>query len=1305
MRVETRLCPTCGGHTPSRYPLCGHCGTRLSPDSSAAEIRRFATVVNSDLKGSTALGERLDPESLREVLTLYFDEMRLVFESHGGTIEKIIGDAIVAVFGLPVQHEDDALRAVEAAAESQQVLASLNDRLDATWGVRLVVRTGIATGEVVFGEASLGQHVLTGDTMKISSAMEQNAPPLEVLLAESTYDIVRKSVEIEALGPVTPKGMGVSIPTFRLVSVAPRPQAGHAGADSAAAGMRLCPACGEENPEDFRNCGMCRTQLALVAPARESRKTVTLVFADPKPTTADGLPPGAEALRDVMTRYFDAMREALERHGGTVEKFIGDAVMAVFGLPVRHEDDAVRAVRAAADMQAALPALNDDFRARWGLELRNHIGVNTGEVIAGDASLGQRLVTGDAVNTAARLEQAAGAQEIILGDLTYRLARDQVVVDPIAPLTLKGKAEPVPAYRLLSVQQRPAERRAPATPFVGRQAEMARLRDALLDAEGHRACRLLTVLGDAGVGKSRLIREFSTAISEQAHVVRGRCLPYGDGITFWPIGEIVRSAAAISDDDDAADAIAKMASLVAEEIDPADDPADIAGRVAAAIGLSDAQFQLPELFWGIRKLLEALGRRQPLVAIVDDIHVAAPAFLELVDHLIEASVRSSILLLTTARHELRETHADWSEAHAAEQITLAPLSASEAGSIIEDRLTGLDDSVRARIVAAAEGNPLYVEQITSMLVETGAIRREDERWIATTTSDHIAIPPTVQALVAARLDALGSDERSVIEPASVIGYSFPGEALMELVDEETRTIVPAQLESLESKQLVRVSSGDADVYRFGHNVIKDTTYGSLLKRTRAALHERFVDWAEPINRERGRETEFEEILGYHLEQAYRYRTELGPADDRALAVGRRAADKLGAAGRRALARTDMAAASDLLSRAAVLLPEAEPIRVELLTDLAEAQQEHGDIAAAVATVEAAIAGARSLADDRLLARARVGQLILGVYAPDQVNLEGDPHQVAEELTRLLEQHRDDPGLARAWRARAMLRSKAGQYDDVVAAADRLIEHARLAGDKRLIARGASGYANQAVYSAVPVSELIDRIESYLRSIEGDRKAEASISLGLAQLQAMQGQFERGRELYRRGQRLLRDLGPSISAMYTSLASARVEVLAGDLAAAENELTRDDGDLAAIGERYYRCSIVAVLARVRLLAGDVEGAAAACRVVEEIADPDDTDAQTLLRSVRGGLAARQGDRDAAMRELDEALRLSDETADVILQADVLVDRSLALRALGDRESAGPPLREALRLYERKGDAVSAARTRAMLDPVAADDQLI
>src|SRR6185503_15700927 len=457
------------------------CGSSLRADEAAGEVRREVTVVTSDLKGSTALGEQLDPEALREVLNRYFTVMRAVFESHGGTIEKIIGDAIVAVFGLPFRHDDDALRAVEAAAESQRALATLNDELEQGWDVRLVNRTGVATGVVTFGKAEGGQHVLLGAPVDVSSVMEQNAPPLEVLLAETTLDKVREQIEFDTIGLVSPKGSDVTYEGFRLVSVHDRAVEADTAPPEAAPGMRICPSCGEQSPDRMRFCNVCGASLTTAA-ARESRRTVTIVFAMPKVHVLAGDAPGPEVLREVMQRYFEGMRTALERHGGTVEKFIGDAVMAVFGLPVRHEDDAIRATRAAVDMQAALNLLNPSFRAEHDLELSNHIGVNSGEVIAGDASTAQRLVTGDAVNTAARLEQAAGPGEIVLGELTYRLARDQLEVEFMAPLALKGKAEPVPAYRLVSVNADRGASKASGTPFVGRETEMETLSRGLADA-------------------------------------------------------------------------------------------------------------------------------------------------------------------------------------------------------------------------------------------------------------------------------------------------------------------------------------------------------------------------------------------------------------------------------------------------------------------------------------------------------------------------------------------------------------------------------------------------------------------------------------------------------------------------------------------------------------------------------------------------------------------------------------------------------------------------------------------------------
>ncbi len=1287
--MESGPCPTCGETNPPNARLCGMCGTSLVKDEAAGEVRREITLVTSDLKGSTALGERLDPEALREVLNRYFSVMRAVFESHGGTIEKIIGDAIVAVFGLPFRHDDDPIRALEAAAETQRALILLNDELDQGWGVRLTVRTGVATGEATFGKADSGQHVLLGPPVELSTVMEQNSPSQEVLVAETTYALVRDLVEVEAMEPVSPKGSTEMFNAYRLVSVHAHEESGVI-VPEAAPGMKICPSCGEQSPERYRLCNTCGASLTEHV-ARESRRTVSIVFAMPKVHAESGEAPGPEALRDVMSQYFDAMRAALERHGGTVEKFIGDAVMAVFGLPVRHEDDALRAIRAAADMQAALPALNTRFLAERGLRLDNHIGVNTGEVIAGDASTGQRLVTGDAVNTAARLEQAAGSGEIVLGDLTYRLARDQIEIEFIPPLTLKGKAEPVPAYRLIRVGGEAATRPADTqgTPFVGREAEMTRLSTELATATSGRRARLVTLVGDAGVGKSRLIREFASRASDVATVARGRCLPYGDGITFWPLGEVVRDAAGIVSDDNPEAATAKIGSLVT-----GDERDAIVERVASALNLSTAQFPVAELMWGGRRLLEQLAASKPLALIVDDIHLAEPTFLEFLDHLLEAVEGAPILLLCSARHEIAERHADWLTAHDADTIQLTPLTETESGQIVEELLGDLEEAVRARITEASEGNPLYVEQIVSMLIETGEIQRGMDGWVARAGSQGIRIPPTVEALVAARLDALGLEERAVVEPAAVIGLSFPMDAVDQLVEVAIRERLEAELTTLVGKQLVRRAPGDEVVYRFGHQVIRDTAYGSLLKRVRAALHERFVVWAERVNRERGRETEFEEILGFHLEQAYRYRTELGVIDAEAVHVGERAAEKLASAGRRALERGDLPAASSLLRRSAALLPRSAEPRVELLVDLAEAQLQQGDFGEGRTILTEAAEIAAELGNDRLGARVRLLQVSIDLFSGTGGGGTAALEAAAAAIATL-EKVRDEAGLARAWRLTMQTEVMLGRLDEASKAAKQVVRHAARSGDQRLASRSAPAIAYILVHGPTPVDAALEQVRGLLASVGGDRKAEAVILGAYAQLLAMRGDFDEARAQYQRGREILAELGTGIDLHSTSIDASRVELLAGDLPAAEALLRSDYEALAALGETYYRSTVAATLAQVLVAQGRAADAEAYAAISEEISEADDILSQATWRGARAKILALAGDAEAASRIATEAVTMVEATAEVLLLADALTDLAEVLRITRRNDEAGPVLDRALLQYAQKGDVVSAERARRLV----------
>ncbi|MEX1072288.1 MAG: adenylate/guanylate cyclase domain-containing protein [Chloroflexota bacterium] len=1056
--------------------------------------------------------------------------------------------------------------------------------------------------------------------------------------------------------------------------------------------MVNCPNCNEENPAKFRLCGFCGTALAAAAPAQEERKVVTVFFSDLKGSTNLGEQLDPESLREVMTRYFDSMTEVLIRHGATIEKFIGDAIMAVFGLPKLHEDDALRAVRAAHETRAALIALNEELHLTYGVQLTNRTGVNTGEVVAGDPTGGQRLVTGDVVNVAARLEQAAPENEVLIGELTYRLVRDAVTVEPVEPLELKGKSERVPAFRLLDVSDATAgyQRRQDA-PLVGREVELAQLHDIYRSAIAEGGCRMATVIADAGGGKSRLIQEFTEPMHEGATVVHGRCLPYGEGITFWPLVEATREAAAIEPDDSPAAAIAKIATLTGD--------ADVTARLAAAIGLSGESFGVEEIFWAARRFLEGLGGAQPVVVVIDDIHWAEATFLELIENLLETVDGASVLLLCTSRHDLLEGHPDWATDPRSQRIILEPLTNADAGRVVQGLLgdAGIAGQAQDRIVQASEGNPLFVEQMLSMLIDSGTLRLTDGRWETAADLAELAVPPTIHALLSARLDLLARDERAVIEPASVIGVAFARAAVTELAPEVVRPAVPDHLESMARKQLIRQGQGTTpeDVgYRFGHILIRDAAYGGLLKRARATFHERFVDWADEANRKQGREQEYEEILGYHLEQAYRYLVELGTIDDHARVVGERASAKLAAAGRRALARGDISAAVNLLRRAAGTLPADQLPHLRLLPDLGEALMEKGEFDDAELVLNTAIAGADAIGDASLAAEAQLVRLLVEQYSFEGEDWSGRVMAAVEAATPIFERDGFHAGLAQAARLEVGVHSTANRYGEAAAAAERVIEHARAAGDGRLERRGSVGYALTALYGPTPVEEVITRTEQLVADVSGDRRTEGKLCRTLAVLYAMRGDFDLARSTYAHAQALVEELGGYVAAS-GSLESAQIEILAGDFDAAEAALRHDYEALEAMGERYVLSSVAGLLGRVLYEQGRFDEAHELSRTVEGLASAEDIDAQALWRGVRAKVLARRGETNEAIKLATEMLRLRREAQSPDLEAEALADLAEVQRLSGDGTWQAT-LAEAIGSYQRKGDVASVQRLTEHVD---------
>jgi len=1050
--------------------------------------------------------------------------------------------------------------------------------------------------------------------------------------------------------------------------------------------MVQCTSCGREIQRDFAFCPHCGVQLTRPAPTAEQRKTVTVLFCDLKGSTelSDSLDP--EALRAILGRYFGRMQDIVERHGGTVEKFIGDAVMAVFGLPQLHEDDALRAVRAAAEMKAALALLNGELEHEYGVRLANRTGVNTGEVVTGDVSAGQRLVTGEAVNVAARLEQAAPELEILIGERTYRLVRRAVEVDAVEPLELKGKAERVPAYRLLRVLGAEDSRRTNDGVLIGREQELAALRGALAETVARRECRVATLAGEPGIGKSRLAQELLWSVASEARVVRGRCLSYGRGITFWPLLEIVRESASLNPADPPELALEKLASLVSGA-------PDVARRVASAVGLAEDEFSLDEIYWGARKFLERLASEQPLVVFVDDVHWAEDAFLDLIEYI--AAAQATILLVCAARPELFDRRPGWRDAPWAVSIPVEPLSSDQSARVIEDRLGEgrLPVRVRERLVHAAEGNPLYVEQLVSMLVEEGLLRRENGDWTAADELSELAIPGTIQALLAARLEVLAPEERAVIDPASVIGMDFEQDAVMYLAPDAVRDQVASILDALVDKRLIRRAPPVENAptrFRFHHVLVRDTAYLGLLKRRRAMLHERLVEWADRAHRE----LEYEEIIGYHLEQAYRYLVEVSPGDQHARTIARRASEVLARAGRRTWRRGDVGATTGLLTRAIDLMDEDDSRRAMLLVDIGDAmilagRHEEMETAHRRASEVAAVAG-----DDRIALIACVSLTTSHVvFDALTVDLEAALEQGRRALDRF-ETAGDDLGIARACRLLYHAYEVRGEYGAAAAAQERGVEPARRAGDV-FLRFDLANLAHAHVRGPTPTSAGIARSRQLLPAAREDRLAAAFISGQLGVLYAMRGEIERGRAVL---DDVIVDFEESGHIRDTAVLRgelALVEALAGDWPSSESAARKVYETAVATEEQ-------ALVAESATLVGESILRQGRLTEAESFASVAETEAASLrrfylpgLRRLQAKLAARRGAYRDAERLAREALRIAAGTDSLWAQADTLMDLADILERTGRHAEARETVVRALRTYKRKEHLVGVQHARGLL----------
>ncbi|UVK41274.1 AAA family ATPase [Mesorhizobium sp. AR10] len=1026
-------------------------------------------------------------------------------------------------------------------------------------------------------------------------------------------------------------------------------------------------------------------------PVPDVRKTVTILFIDIVDSSRLSLALDPEALRGLLARYFGELSNVIRRHGGIVEKYIGDAIMAVYSVPIANEDDALRAVRTAIEMRDTLATLNDEFEAGWGVRLSSRIGVNTGEVLVADHTQGQLFVTGEVVNVAKRLEEAATANEILIGEPTHRLVRKAVIVEPSGPRVLKH-GETIHALVVVDVlAHAPGFARQFDSPFVGRERQRAVLETGFGNAVADKACHLLTVLGDAGVGKSRLVWEFTGGLASDATVLRGRCLSYGEGITYWPLTGIVREITRAEGLDPEQSAVAIAALLVGDEKAQL-----IAERITEALGLGGAGGGTSEeTFWAVRKLFEALARAGPLVIVIDDIHCAEPTFLDLIEHVADFSRDFPILIVCIARPELLDTRPGWCSGKPnTTSIVLEPLSEAECRELVSNLLDSLPPAAEARIARVAEGNPLFAEELVAMLVDDELLKREGTRWVASSDLTELPVPSTIHALLAARLDRLPAGERAILTTAAVEGAVFHRGALAKLAGPALAPGLEDGLLALISRDLIRPDAADfagEQAYAFRHVLLRDAAYRSLPKNARADLHERFAAWLELIARDRRRE--FEEIVGYHLEQAFLYRVALRSHDARAASLAARASERLEAAGRRALVRSDLPAAIGLLERVSRLRPPADPQRTALLVELGGALIESGRLAEAGRVLDDAERLAAAADDERVASHVLVQQQFLRLLHGEEGGLEEAARTTARVIP-VFERRGDDLGLCHARRLEAWLFWNEARAVPAAAAWERAAAHARRAGDRHKYYETLTWIASSLWFGPTPADEGIRRCEAMREEVRESPESQAAILRQLACLNATVGRFTLARELLVTSNATYADLGLTLY-VASSDHEAVVELLAGDPGAAEKSARAGYRALEEMGERSFRSTIAASLACTILEQGRDEEAEEFANLSAQLATAGDLMTQVLWRRVLARVLARRGEIKEAEALAREAVAIAEATDFVNDRADALIDLSHVFEASRRGNEAVAAASRALHLYELKGNVVAAATTRSRL----------
>jgi class 3 adenylate cyclase/tetratricopeptide (TPR) repeat protein len=732
--------------------------------------------------------------------------------------------------------------------------------------------------------------------------------------------------------------------------------------------MPVCQRCGEDNPERARFCLACAAPLAVPpAPRREERKVISVLFCDLVGFTSRAERLDIEDVRGVLAPYYARLRAELERFGGTVEKFIGDAVMALFGAPAAHEDDPERAVRAALSIRETIAEFNEQ---EPGLDLHVRVGVTTGEaLVALDArpAEGEGMASGDVVNTAARLQAAAPVDGTLVDEATFRATNQAIRYGQAGPITAKGKTGPVAVWRALGPRANLGVDvdQAPVAALVGRERERDLLAGALARARAEQAPQLVTLVGVPGIGKSRLVWELGELVEADPELItwrQGRCLPYGEGVALWALGEIVKAQAGILDTDPADAATAKLTQTVADLISDESEAAWILEHLGVLIGVGGGELgddRRAEAFGAWRRFLEALADQGPAVVVIEDLHWADELLLDFLDHLVDWADQVPLLIVATARPELLSRRPGWAGGKPNSAIvSLSPLSEEDTARLLAGLLgqAVLQVEVQAALLARASGNPLYAEEYVRMLVDRGYLKKARGSW-RLEGAGALPLPETVQGIIAARLDALAPQDKALLQDAAVLGkVSWLG-AMAALIDSQPLAL-EERLHGLERKEFLRRErrsqvAGERQ-YAFRHVLVRDVAYGQLPRGVRAEKHRRVAEWLQALSPDRSEDRA--ELLAYHWQAALQFARAAGQ-DTGTLAEGARMAAR--DAGDRALDLNAFAAAMRWYTAALNLWPTTDPERPRLLFRLGQAR------------VHAEQAGAE------LLAEARDGLLLAG----------------------------------------------------------------------------------------------------------------------------------------------------------------------------------------------------------------------------------------------------------------------------------------------------------------------------------------